>query len=92
MLELLPMLPAQGVRVHFHDIFRPFEYPRVLYDVFNVHWQEQYLLQGFLSYNPQFTVLTANHALWRLRRERVTQLFPGLREGMQPSAFWLQRS
>ena len=89
-LEVLPAL-ASGVLVHFHDIFRPFEYPRVLYDVFDVHWQEQYLVQAFLSFNELYTVLCANHALWRLRRELVKPLFPGLHEGMQPSAFWIVR-
>jgi hypothetical protein len=89
-LEVLPTLRA-GVVVHVHDIFRPFEYPRVLYDVLDVHWQEQYLIQALLSDNPGFEILCANHALWRLRRERVLPMFPGLREGMEPSGFWLVR-
>lgn len=89
-LEVLPTL-RPGVIVHLHDIFRPFEYPRVLYDVFNVHWQEQYLVQALLSDNPGFEILCANHALWRLRRERVLPLFPGLTEGMEPSGFWFVR-
>jgi hypothetical protein len=90
-LEVLPIL-APGVVVQFHDIYRPFEYPRVLSERFNVHWQEHHLLQGFLAYNPNFSVICANHALWRLRRERVIELFPGLREPMQPSGFWFVRS
>jgi len=89
-LEVLPTLAA-GVIVHFHDFFRPFPYPRVLYERFNVHWQEQYLLEAFLAYNPNFRVICANHALWRLRRSKVLRLFPVLREGMQPSAVWLER-
>jgi hypothetical protein len=89
-LEVLPAL-APGVLVHFHDIYRPFEYPRVFYELFNVHWQEQYLLQAFLSFNPNFEVVCANHALWRLRRERVKAWFAGLREGMEPSGFWFRR-
>jgi hypothetical protein len=78
--------------VHFHDFFRPFEYPRVLYERFDVHWQEQYLLQAFLAYNPHFEVVCSNHALWRLRREQVKRAFPGLRDGMEPSALWLRRT
>lgn len=89
-LEVLPEL-SRGVVVQFHDFFRPFEYPRVLYDEFDVHWQEHYLLQAFLAYNPGLEILCANHALWRLRRERVKRMFPGLREGMEPSALWLKR-
>jgi hypothetical protein len=90
-LEVLPAL-APGVVVHFHDIYRPFAYPRVFYDHFNLHWQEQYLLQAFLAYNDNFTVVCANHALWRLRRARVTAIFPGLREGREPSGFWFVSS
>jgi hypothetical protein len=89
-LEVLPTL-RPGVIVQFHDFFRPFEYPRVLYELFGVHWQEQYLLQAFLAYNPGFEILAANHALWRLRRDRVKGLFPALRDGMEPSALWLRR-
>lgn len=90
-LEVLPTL-APGVVVHFHDIFAPYVYPRVFYDRFDVHWQEQYLLQAFLAYNPNFTILISNHALWRRHRERMKRTFPGLREGMEPSAFWLVRT
>ncbi len=88
-LEILPTLQP-GVVVHFHDIFRPFEYPRIFYERFNVHWQEQYLLQAFLAFNPQFEMICANHALWRLRRHRIQPMFEGLREGMQPSGFWFR--
>jgi hypothetical protein len=90
-LEILPVLAA-GVVVHFHDIFLPFAYPRVFYERYNVHWQEQYLLQAFLAFNPTYEVLLADHALWRMRREDVRPLFPGLREGMQPGAFWIART
>jgi hypothetical protein len=89
-LEVLPAL-APGVTVHFHDFFRPFEYPRVLYEELDLHWQEHYLLQAFLAFNERFEVVCANHALWRLRRERVKRLFPDLREGMEPSALWLRK-
>ena len=90
-LEILPEL-ASGVVVHFHDIFLPYPYPRIFYDRYNVHWQEQYLLGAFLAFNPRFTVELSNHALWRLRRDAVATLFPGLREGMQPGAFWIVRT
>lgn len=89
-LELLATLQP-GVIVHFHDIFRPYEYPRIFYERFDVHWQEQYLLQAFLAFNPNFEVLCANHALWRQRRQAAAELFPGLREGMQPGGFWFRR-
>jgi hypothetical protein len=89
-LELLPAL-APGVTVHFHDIYRPFEYPRALYDVFGLHWQEQYLLQAFLAFNPGFEVLCANQALWRLRRERIESLLPSQQLVAEPSSLWFVR-
>jgi predicted O-methyltransferase YrrM len=89
-LEVMPALKP-GTLVHFHDIFRPFEYPRELYERFNKHWQEQYLLEAFLAYNQNFEVIAANHALARLHREQITQLIPSLKPGMHPSAFWVQK-
>ncbi len=89
-LEVLAAL-RPGVTVHVHDIFRPYAYPRIFYERFNVHWQEQYLLQAFLAYNPHFDVLLANHALWRAHPRRMAAVFPGLRAPMQPSGFWLRR-
>ena len=89
-LEGLPLLDP-GVLIHFHDIFRPFEYPRVLYDRYELHWQEQYLLQAFLAYNPRFAVTCSNHLLWRTHAARLMPLFPGLQEWMVPSALWLTR-
>lgn len=89
-LDVLPTLNP-GVLVHFHDIFAPYPYPRILYDRYNVHWQEQYLLQAFLAFNPNFRIVLSNHALWRAHPERVMGLFPGLRAGMEPSAFWFVR-
>ncbi len=90
-LDVLPTL-RPGVLIHFHDIFAPYPYPRILYERFNVHWQEQYLLQAFLAYNPKFVILLSSHALWRAHMNRAMGLFPGLRAGMEPSAFWFRRT
>jgi predicted O-methyltransferase YrrM len=90
-LEVLPEL-APGVVIHFHDIFRPFPYPRILLERFDVHWQEQYLVQALLADSPRFEVLCANHALWRFRGETVLPWFGGLRAEMVPSGFWLRRT
>jgi hypothetical protein len=89
-LGVLPRL-SSGVVVHMHDIFRPFEYPRVLLDDYGSYWQEHHLLQAFLAFNDEFEVLCANHALSRLRHERVSALVPSLRPGMLPSSIWMRR-
>jgi hypothetical protein len=61
-LEVLPRLKP-GVMVHVHDIFLPFEYRRDwVMDEFRF-WNEQYLLQAFLSFNLEFEVVMANRYL-----------------------------
>ena len=87
--QVVPALAA-GVVVHVHDFFRPFEYPRFLMEDFGVYWQEQYLLQAFLAFNDRFEVLIANHALGRLRRDRVAAVIPGLPDPSPGSALWLR--
>ncbi|MHB8692684.1 MAG: class I SAM-dependent methyltransferase [Solirubrobacteraceae bacterium] len=88
-LEVMPVLNS-GVIVHFHDIFRPFEYPQVLYERFNKHWQEHYLLEAFLAFNPRFKVLAAAHALARLRFDQTRAFAPALTREMAPSGFWIE--
>src|SRR5581483_12432588 len=56
-LEVLPRLPP-GVLVHVHDIFLPWEYPRE-WVTSSRFWNEQYLLQAFLTYNRRFQVVWA---------------------------------
>ena len=55
-LDVLPRL-QEGVIVHFHDIFLPWEYPRPWLTEMGYYWTEQYLLQAFLAYNREFEVL-----------------------------------
>jgi hypothetical protein len=89
-LDVMPRL-APGVLVHIHDFFRPFPYPRVLYEEFGVYWQEQELVQALLSENESWDILCASHALWRLRRAPIQELVPAAFEGIAPSSLWLRR-
>jgi hypothetical protein len=89
-LEVLPRL-ASGVVVHLHDIFIPFEYPRVWLEDFGLYWSEQYLVQAFLAMNPGYEVLWASAALARLRQPALAKALP---PGVPPedgSAFWIRR-
>lgn len=54
LFEVLPAL-APGVRVHFHDVFYPFEYPKAWVHE-GVAWNEAYLLRAFLQYNAAFRI------------------------------------
>jgi len=55
-LEILPRL-RKGVLVHIHDVFFPCEYPKQWVLEMHRFWNEQYLLQAFLTFNSAFDVL-----------------------------------
>lgn len=89
-LQILPLL-CQGVLVHFHDIFLPYEYPREWFER-GTYPNEQYLLQAFLSGNSAWRVIFAAYAASREHPQRLARVIPTLREvDHAPSAFWLRR-
>jgi hypothetical protein len=88
-LEVLPRLKP-GVIVQVHDIFLPFEYRRDwVLDEFRF-WNEQYLLQAFLTFNPEFEVLLANYYLSEFHQEQLKAVFPDLARWVGGS-FWMRR-
>ncbi len=54
--EILPML-AQGVFIHIHDIFLPYDYYKEWVIQEGRSWNEQYLLQALLMYSKAFEVI-----------------------------------
>ncbi len=54
--EVLPRL-RKGVRVHFHDIFLPEDYPKPWALDDNRSWNEQYVVRALLMYSACFRVL-----------------------------------
>ncbi|MFZ0915793.1 MAG: class I SAM-dependent methyltransferase, partial [Candidatus Udaeobacter sp.] len=74
-LEVLPRL-RPGVVVHVHDIFMPVEYPKQW--VLDAHrfWNEQYLLQAFLSFNTTFEVLWAGQWMHIRYPDLLMKAFP----------------
>lgn len=89
-LDILPRL-GQGVHVHFHDVFLPWEYPRRLAEREDKFWTEQYLLHAFLIGNRSYEVALALHALTRADRQRTAAVIPSLAGDAAPGAFWLRR-
>ena len=89
-LDLLPRL-GSGVLVHFHDIFLPWEYPRKWAEDYGLYWNEQYLLQAFLSLNDKFEILCALYALARRRPDKLRELISSWRDDAVPGAFWIRR-
>lgn len=89
-LQLIPRL-AEGVIVHIHDIFTPRDYPaRWLQDP--RFWNEQYLLEAFLTHNREWEVLLAGNHLAHeaaTELERACRYFrPGEHE---PGSFYIRR-
>ena len=52
--NILPVLKS-GIRIHFHDIFLPYDYPPEWIRK-GRFWNEQYFLYAFLQYNSKFNV------------------------------------
>ncbi len=73
-LEVLPRL-KEGVVIHIHDIFLPYEYPRDW--VVNEYrfWNEQYLLQAFLTYNNKSEILFANNYMGSKYKKELKKIF-----------------
>ena len=90
-LEALPRL-REGVHVHLHDIFRPYEYPRQWMEDYGLYWTEQYLVHAFLIFNSGFEVLAAMHALQRDRRDAMAELLPPAVADWPGGAFWMRRT
>jgi hypothetical protein len=89
-LDVLPTL-APGVLVHFHDVFLPWEYPRVWFEEMRYLWAEQYLLQAFLAYNDAFEVVVPAQLLAREAPRRLSEVVPSFGPGVSPAALWIRR-
>jgi hypothetical protein len=92
-LEILPTLKS-GVLVHIHDIFSPKDYPHewIYQDV--RFWNEQYLLEAFLSFNAQFKIIAALNFLKHHYPQELGGPCPVLRNQMdfrEPGSFWIRR-
>jgi hypothetical protein len=91
-LEILPVL-KQGVLIHIHDIFTPRDYLKEW--IFDDHrlWNEQYLLEAFLSFNKDFRVIGAVNYLKHHHFTELASKCPILAQQphREPGSFWIQR-
>lgn len=92
-LEILPTLKS-GVLVHIHDIFSPKDYLHewIYQDV--RFWNEQYLLEAFLSFNAQFKIIGSLNFLKHHYPQKLAGACPVLRKQMdfrEPGSFWIRR-
>lgn len=90
-LEILPMLNP-GVIVHIHDIRLPYEYTkRFSFKGFPKFYNEQYLLQAFLSHNYKYEILLALNYLMVDYKEKFKAAFNKCELGHHPSSFWIKK-
>jgi len=89
-LEILPLL-APGVVVHFHDIFSPrhYHYKWVAEEV--RLWNEQYLLEAFLSHNCQWEILGALNYLKHEYHDALKSVCQSLTADQEPGSFYIRR-
>lgn len=75
LFRILPRL-RPGVLVHVHDIFYPFEYPKLWIVDQNRSWNEAYFLRAFLCANPNFRVLYLSDWIYKCRRDLLESRMP----------------
>jgi predicted O-methyltransferase YrrM len=74
LFEILPRL-KNGVYIHFHDIFYPFEYPKEWFYE-GLAWNEAYILKAFLQYNCAFSIQLSNTYLEQFHRDELFAEMP----------------
>lgn len=90
-LQILPRL-AEGVVVGIHDIFTPRDYPRDWLVGRASLWDEQYLVEAFLTHNGAWEVLIAANTLFQDHHAALAAVCPFLRPDRKPSSLYLCRS
>jgi hypothetical protein len=87
--RLLPNL-RQGILIHIHDVFIPYDYPSNYHERF---YTEGYLLSALLAHSTKFEVAFATHFMTREYPDMMREVFgPGI--GSDPlfygSSFYLR--
>ncbi|HTZ64168.1 MAG TPA: class I SAM-dependent methyltransferase [Solirubrobacteraceae bacterium] len=89
--EVLPRL-ADGVVVHIHDIFLPWDYPQEWVLVGRA-WNEQYAVRSFLAFNSAFEILVGVAWMSQFRPDILAQVLPDYpaRYPDGGGSFWIRR-
>ena len=89
-LELLSTLKP-GVVVHIHDIFSPRDYPAAWVKDEVRLWNEQYLLEAFLTGNREWQIIGALNFLHHNHHDQLRATFPRLTRDCEPGSFYIQK-
>ncbi|MCX7736698.1 MAG: class I SAM-dependent methyltransferase [Candidatus Kapabacteria bacterium] len=89
-MDILPVLKS-GVFIHFHDIFSPWDYPQHWIREKLLFWNEQYLLEAFLSHNKDYKVVCSLNFLKNNYWDNIKNYLPVLNEypNKEPGSFWI---
>ncbi|PKQ45757.1 class I SAM-dependent methyltransferase [Confluentibacter flavum] len=92
-LELLPTIKP-GVLVHIHDIFTPKDYLNEWVIKDHKLWNEQYILEAFLTFNPNYKIIGALNYLSHNYTKKFKDKCPIFATQLErePGAFWIMRS
>lgn len=90
-LELLPVL-KKGVIVHIHDIFSPRDYLDAWVKDYVWFWNEQYLLEAFLTSNRDWKIIGALNYLHHDHYDALAKVCPYLTPDREPGSFYLQKT
>lgn len=89
LFDVLPILD-DGVFIHFHDIFYPFEYPKSwIYE--GRAWNEAYVLRAFLQFNSRFEIVYFLDFLERFHTHKFEIEMPLCLKNTGAS-FWIKKS
>jgi predicted O-methyltransferase YrrM len=84
-LKVMPRL-RDGVIIHIHDIFYPFDYPREWVIDNGWRWNEQYLVSAMMIYDPGIELLWAGHHLKKTKPDLLPQFSQG-----RASSLWIRK-
>jgi hypothetical protein len=89
-LQLLPQL-KKGAIVHIHDIFSPRDYPREWIAESVRLWNEQYLVEAFLTSNSQWEIIGALNLLKHDHYAELSASCPFLSPEREPGALYIRK-
>ncbi len=89
-LELLPKLNS-GVYVHFHDIFSPYDYPEEWLFEHMRFWNEQYLLEAFLTNNSDWEIIGSLNYLSKNYFNQLNNICRFLSKDRDPGSFYIRK-
>jgi len=93
LFEFLQILPSlrKGVIVHIHDIFSPRDYLAKWLKDDVLFWNEQYLLEAFLTHNRDWEVIGALNYLRHHHYDELKAKTPFLTPDREPGSFYIRK-